>query len=103
MPAILAPTVCRRVLNQRPDEPECLLPDLGIFLFEDNAHDMMHFAHTDHEGADEIEAGFRAASFLDFVLQHAVVAADFGDGREEEVEPLGSQSTRFSSSTLGML
>jgi len=36
---------------------------------------MMYFAHADHEGADEIEAGFRAALFRDFVLQHAVVAA----------------------------
>jgi len=45
----------------------------------------VHFAHTDYEGADEVEACFFAAPAGDFVLGYCVVACYFCDGGEEKV------------------
>jgi hypothetical protein len=46
---------------------------------------VVHFAHADDEGSDEVEAEFTAAALGDGVLEVGVWARDFGDGREEEV------------------
>ncbi len=85
MRPVLAPPMTRSILYQRPNQPQSLLSALGVFSVEDNTHDMVHFAHADDEGADEVEAGLGAAALGDLVLEGAVGAADFGDGREEEV------------------
>ena len=41
---------------------------LGVFAVEDNADDVVHLAHADYKGANEVEASFVAPAFCDGVL-----------------------------------
>jgi hypothetical protein len=56
---------------------------------------MMHLPHTNDEGPDEIQPGFFAPPSAELVLRQAVVAADFGDGAEEEVGAVGEPVDPF--------
>ena len=86
---ILSPTALRSIVYQGGDEPVCSPSTVRIFTIEDYADDMMHFSHTDDEGADEVEARLLAALPRDLILGHAIVSGDFCDGAEEEVGAIG--------------
>ena len=86
---VLSPPMTRGILYQSSNQPQSLLPALGVLPVENNTHNVVHFAHANDEGADEVEAGLGAAALGDLVLEGAVGAADFGDGREEEVGAVG--------------
>lgn len=62
---------------------------ISVLPFEDDADDMVHLPHPDHECADEIETRFFAAGAGELVLGFTVVAADFGDGGEEKMGAVG--------------
>ena len=83
--AVFAPALLGGVVDERLDELVGAAFGVGVFAVEDEADDVVHFAHADNEGADEVEAELAAAAFGDGVLEVGVGAGDFGDGREEEV------------------
>lgn len=58
---------------------------IRILSIEHNADDVVHLAHPDDKGADEVEVGFFASLAGHLVLGFGIVARDFGDWAEEEI------------------
>jgi hypothetical protein len=96
---IFTPAHLRRVFDQRADNPVGFLAAFGIFPVVNDTHDMVHFSHSNYEGAYKVETGFFAAFAGDFILGFGVFAGDFGDWGEEEVatvgEPVDLSVTRY--------
>ena len=89
MRPILAPSSLRRVVDERRDDPVGPSATLRVMAVEHDAHDVMHLAHTDDEGADEVETGLLTAAARHLVLAARVRAGDFRNRREEQVRSVG--------------
>lgn len=85
MRPILSPALLRRIFYQCPDQPMWVALAVCVFTVEYYADDMVHLAHADYEGAQEVKPGFVATVFCDGILEVSVWAGDFCDGREEEM------------------
>ena len=83
--AVLAPALVRSVGDEGLDEAVGAAFGVRVLAVEDEADDVVHLAHADDEGADEVETELVAAALREGVLQVGVGPGDFGDRGEEEV------------------
>ena len=83
--AVLAPALVRGVGDEGPDKAVGAALRVRVRAVEDEADDVVHLAHADDEGADEVEAELAAAALGEGVLEVGVGTGNFGDRGEEEV------------------
>ena len=95
MRPILSPTQSSSIINKHRDHLVRTPPRIRISTIKDNADDMVHLTHTDHESTDEVEAKFFATAARELILCYCVVAADFGDWAEEEMCAVGEPVDPF--------
>jgi hypothetical protein len=106
MRSILAPASLCCIVDQGCNEPVGAAAGVRVFAIETaaflvsymacemrshlhNTYNMMHLPHPNDESANEVEASFLTAFPRDLVLSYTIVAAYFGNGREEQVGAIG--------------
>src|ERR1700754_1285226 len=85
MRPIFSPASGRRICNQGSNQLVGPATRIWILSIEHQADYMVHFSHSNDEGADKIEPEFFASSPSQFILRHCIVASHFSDRTEEEM------------------
>jgi len=83
MRPILSITHLRSVGNQVPKKGVSTTFTIWITTIVNDGGDVVHFAHADDVGGEEIETVLVAAFFAELELGARVFACDGGDGGEE--------------------